>query len=242
MVRMAKRKIIRIDEARCTGCGLCISACAEGAIELKNGKASVVRESYCDGLGACLAFCPENALIIEERYAEAFDEETARARQEPAWTAGTSELPCTAPVRLGPVRMAAKGPGEERARGTESGQLSNWPLQVRLANPQAPCFCGTSLLIAGDCTAFAYPYIQEDFIKGRVTLIGCPKLDEKGPFLERLTEIFKASEISDITVLHMTVPCCAQLSRLVAEAVRRSGKSIAQRRYAAGKDGSLTES
>lgn len=210
------RKIIKIDESRCNGCGECITACAEGAIELRNGKARVVSESFCDGLGACLAVCPQGALTIEERDAEVFDEKAAKEHKKADFSHEKIK------------------PGEDSAN-----ELSGWPIQMRLVRPWAPYLKGVSLLVAGDCTAFAYPDINRDFIKGRVALVGCPKLDETGPFVDKLTEILKANEIRDITVLHMTVPCCAQLEGLVSEAVKRSGKDVPQKSFMVGIDGIL---
>lgn len=255
---MAKRKIIKIDESRCTGCGECITACAEGAIELKGGKARVISDSFCDGLGACLAVCPEGALTIEEREAEEFDLQAAKEHQ---LRKEMSITPCTAPISMKPRPQAteeagkplagtASAPSAEaasveatsaEATSAEASQLSSWPIQMRLVRPGAPYLKGASLLIAGDCTAFAYPGIQTEFIKGRVPLVGCPKLDEKGPFITRLSEILAANDIKDITVLHMTVPCCAQLDRMVAEAIKRSGKDIPVKSYVVGIEGSLRE-
>ena len=196
------RKIIKIDQSLCNGCGECITSCAEGAIELVDGKARVVSDSFCDGLGACLAVCRNGALTIEEREVEEFDEKIK--------------------------------PGQESAN-----ELSGWPIQMRLVRPWAPYLQGARLLVAGDCTAFAYPAIQKDFIQGRVALVGCPKLDETAPFVDKLCEILKANEIRDITVLHMTVPCCSQLKTLVADAVLRSGKDVPQKSYVLGIDGKL---
>jgi ferredoxin len=253
---MAKRKIIKIDESRCTGCGECITACAEGAIELKGGKARVVSDSFCDGLGACLAVCPAGALTIEEREAEEFDEAAVKQHQRQK---EISVGPCTAPVSLKPQALPAEKAGKPetemataeaaameaaeaaKTAGTITSQLSSWPIQMRLVRPGAPYLKGASLLVAGDCTAFAYPRIQQEFIKGRVALVGCPKLDEKGPFVTRLSEILTANDIKDITSLHMTVPCCAQLNMLVTDAIKRSGKDIPVKAYVVGIEGSLTE-
>jgi ferredoxin len=231
------RKIIKIDESRCNGCGECITACAEGAIELKDGKARVVSESFCDGLGACLAVCPQGALTIEEREAPDYDELSAKEHMISAGKHPGEEriTPCTMPIVLGQSK-GPKAPLEDVNRGTHS-ELSGWPIQMRLVRPWAPYLKGARLLVAGDCTAFACPNIQGDFIKGRVALVGCPKLDETGPFVDKLTEILKANEIQDITVLHMTVPCCARLEGLVAEAVKRSGKDVPQKSFKVGIDG-----
>lgn len=256
---MVKRKIIKIDESRCTGCGECITACAEGAIQLERGTAKVISDSFCDGLGACLAVCPEGALTIEEREVEEFDLQAAKRHQLQKEMALS---PCTVPISLKPLtRKAAeaetkadvKAEAETKTEtetttkpeaGTAvdaSSQLSSWPIQMRLVRPHAPYLKGASLLVAGDCTAFAYPGIQQEFIKGRVPLVGCPKLDENEPFVDRLSEVLKANDIKDITVLHMTVPCCAQLNRLVRDAVKRSGRNVPVKTYVVGLEGSLTE-
>jgi ferredoxin len=236
---MNMRKIIKIDESRCNGCGDCITACAEGAIELKNGKARVVSESFCDGLGACLAVCPQGAITLEERDSVDYDEKAAKEHLIPARKHPKEELitPCTLPLTLNQSKSSKTPPGDA-SPGT-SNELSGWPIQMRLVRPWAPYLRGASLLVAGDCTAFAYPDISRDFIKGRVALVGCPKLDETGPFVDKLTEILRANEILDITVLHMTVPCCAQLEGLVAEAVKRSGKDVPQKSFVVGIDGIL---
>jgi NAD-dependent dihydropyrimidine dehydrogenase PreA subunit len=254
------RKIIKIDESLCNGCGECITACAEGAIELEDGKARVVSDSFCDGLGACLAVCPQGALTIEEREAEEFDEKAAKEHLSAAGPTGLSGKhghkgqsegddtlrPCTVPVTLKrsmdkPATGLMNNEKHKMAKKGEPGEneLCGWPIQMRLVRPWASYLQGASLLVAGDCTAFAYPDIQQEFIKGRVALVGCPKLDDTGPFVDKLADILKANEIKDITVLHMTVPCCSQLEGLVAEAVQRSGKRVPQKSHVVGIDGKL---
>jgi Fe-S-cluster-containing hydrogenase component 2 len=246
------RTIIKIDESRCNGCGECITACAEGAIELKDGIARVVSDSFCDGLGACLAVCPQGALTIEERDAPVFDEKAAKEHKSLAQRhehphhakdACTSAAltPCTMPIALKQDQGTKADFSQEKIKPGEdsANELCGWPIQMRLVRPWAPYLKGASLLVAGDCTAFAYPDINRDFIKGRVALVGCPKLDETGPFVDKLTEILKANEIRDITVLHMTVPCCAQLEGLVSDAVKRSGKDVPQKSFVVGIDGIL---
>jgi Fe-S-cluster-containing hydrogenase component 2 len=245
------RKIIKINQSLCNGCGDCITVCAEGAIELKNGKARVVSDSFCDGLGACLAVCPQGALTIEDREAEEFDEKAAKEHQRAAHkhehghhtkdADATTVTPCTAPITLKQDQRvkASRGHDITKSGGAGENELCGWPIQMRLVRPWAPYLQGASLLVAGDCTAFAYPAIQQDFIRGRVALVGCPKLDETEPFVDKLSEILKANEIRDITVLHMTVPCCSQLEGLVAEAMRRSGKDVPQKSYVVGIDGKL---
>ena len=239
------RKIVKIDESLCKGCGECINACAEGVIEMKDGKATVVSESFCDGLGACLKVCPQGALSIEESDSPDHDEKTAKGNQISSGKYPQEETitPCTMPITLDQSRSPKASSGPNASLGDAgpgaSNELSGWPIQMRLVRPWAPYLKGASLLVAGDCTAFAYPDISRDFIKGRAALVGCPKLDETGPFVEKLTEILKANEIRDITVLHMTVPCCARLAGLVAEAVKSSGKDVPQRIVKVGIDGIL---
>ena len=243
------RKIIKIDESRCNGCGECITACAEGAIEIKDGIARVVSESFCDGLGACLNVCPQGALTIEEREAPKFDENAAKEHKSAAHkhdehmhpSRDAAVTPCTMPVTLKQDQGTKTDFSHEKIKPGEdsANELSGWPIQMRLVRPWSPYLKGASLLVAGDCTAFAYPDINRDFIKGRVALVGCPKLDETGPFVDKLTEILLANEIRDITVLYMTVPCCVQLERLVAEAVKRSGKDVPQKSFKIGIDGIL---
>ncbi len=223
---MAKRKVIKIDESKCTGCGECTAACAEGAIELRDGKARVVSDRFCDGLGACLAICPAGALTIVERETEEFDEQAAKEHQMETVIPLT---PCTAPVSMTPDKQ----PKAEAGVPVQPSQLTNWPIQMRLARPGAPYFKGASLLIAADCTAFAYPNIQ-DLLSGRVTLVGCPKLDDQKQFVDKLASILKENDIKDITVLHMTVPCCTQITRLISQAVKQAGKEIPVSDYIVG--------
>ena len=246
------RKIIKIDPLLCNGCGECITTCAEGAIELKDGKARVVSDSFCDGLGACLAVCREGALTIEERDAPLFDEKAAKENKSLAQKhehphhamdadASAAVTPCTMPITLKQDQGTKADFSHEKIKPGEdsANELCGWPIQMRLVRPWAPYLQGARLLVAGDCTAFAYPAIHQDFIKGRVALVGCPKLDDTAPFVDKLSEILKANEIRDITVLHMTVPCCSQLQDLVAEAVLRSGKDVPQKSYVVGIDGKL---
>lgn len=236
------REIIRIDESLCDGCGKCITACAEGAIEIENGKARIVNDSFCDGLGACLGVCPKSALKIEQREAAEYDEASARWHKEIAGRkkhphSANSASPCSRPISLDRVhrqeQKAVKN-GEP-----EENELCSWPIQMGLVRPWAAYLQDSRLLVAGDCTAFAYPAIQQDFIRGRVVLVGCPKLDEADPFVETLSEILKRNNIRDISVLHMTVPCCSQLCELVSKAIKLSGKDVPAKIYVVGIDGKL---
>lgn len=214
-----KRKIIRIDEEKCTGCGECVLSCAEGAIVIKEGKAKVVKDMYCDGLGACLGHCPEGALSIEEREADPFDEEAAKEHVESSRRQTPQACSSSRPMMLMPDASPA-------AVGDNPSQLRNWPIQLQLAPEVTPAYKNASLLIAADCTGFSLGNVQRDFIAGRVAIIGCPKLDDIQAYIDKLTRIFKNNEIKDITLIRMEVPCCGGLQRMVHEALRLSGKKV----------------
>ena len=252
---MALRKIIKIDESLCNGCGNCSIACAEGAIKMVDGKAMVLSDKFCDGLGACIGECPAGALTIEERETEDFDLEAAKAHLKSEEAKGLhgkmdkkidgrQELPAMAPCSIAfgksPEIAAETGPGQHMRKLGPTSQLSSWPIQMRLAHTNAPYFKNSRLLIAADCSAYACPSVA-DFIKGRVVLIGCPKLDETKPFVEKLTEILHTNDVLDITILHMEVPCCTNLVRLVFEAVKRSGKKIPLSQFVCMIGGSVTK-
>jgi len=212
------RRIIKINEEKCNGCGLCAKACHEGAIGMVDGKARLLREDYCDGLGDCLPACPTGAISFEEREAPAYDEAAVlAAKKANESTASPCSCPGTASRSFAPAAAAFAG-------GIPS-QLVNFPVQLKLVPPQAPCFDGADLLIAADCTAFAYGDFHREFIRGRVTLIGCPKLDAVS-YAEKLTQILKDNDIRSVTVTRMTVPCCGGLSHAVQTAVQNCGKDI----------------
>lgn len=232
---MVRRKIIKIDENLCTGCGSCITSCAEGAIEMINGKARVVSDRFCDGLGACLKECPAGALTIEEREAEEFNENAAIEHQKESRKEAAQ--PCQASISIFP---RPGGPSAFEAAPGDRSQLMSWPIQMRLVPITAPYLKGARLLIAADCTGFACPSIQEEFLKGRIALIGCPKLDDRKQFMDKLSEILKANEIKDITVLHMEVPCCSNLRNLVSEAVKLSGMSLPVKHLVVGIRGGVS--
>lgn len=205
--KMSKRKIIRINEKKCNGCGLCIPNCKEGALQIIDGKARLVSESFCDGLGACLGHCPQGAITIEERQAEEYDE--AKVLKNAAKAAGCP----------GSRMMDFKGKGESR--------LSQWPVQIHLVPVNAPYFDGADLLVAADCVPFAYAGFHEDLLKGKVLLIGCPKLDDAKSYQEKITQILKDNKIKSVTCAHMEVPCCFGLVHLVKSAIEASGRKIA---------------
>ena len=203
------RRIITIDEEKCNGCGLCANACHEGAIGMIDGKARLLREDYCDGLGDCLPACPVNAISFEEREAPAYDEAAVqRAKAQKA---------------ISPVAES---------------QLANWPVQMKLSPISAPCFAGADLLIAADCTAYAYGNFHNDFIRGKTALIGCPKLDMVD-YSQKLAAIFSNNEIQSITVVRMTVPCCGGITYAVENALAASGKEIPLQVVTVSPDGQI---
>ena len=210
------RRIITINEDRCNGCGLCAKACHEGAIGMVDGKAKLLREDYCDGLGDCLPACPMNAISFEEREAPAYNEAAVLAAKKEK----EAPLPCGCPGSASQT-ICPTAP----VTADVPGQLSNFPVQLKLVAPNAPYFAGADLLIAADCTAYAYGNFHKDFIRGKVTLIGCPKLDA-GDYAEKLTDILTNNAIKSITVTRMTVPCCGGLPFAVKTALERSGKDI----------------
>ena len=216
------RKIIKIDEEKCNGCGACAAACHEGAIEMINGKAKLTREDYCDGLGDCLPACPTDAISFEEREAPAYNEAAVLAAK--AAKDAAKPLPCGCP-----------GTAVKAIKRTESNcdipsapinsQLSQWPVQIKLLPIKAPYYEGANLLIAADCTAYAYGNFHNEFIRNHVTLVGCPKLDE-GDYAEKLTAIIANNNIKSVTIVRMEVPCCGGLENAAKRALQASGKFI----------------
>ena len=230
------RRIITIDEEKCNGCGLCADACHEGAIEIVGGKACLTREDYCDGLGDCLPACPMNAISFEEREAPAYNETAVLAAKK----AKEAPLPCGC---LGTQSKSIKR-GECSCSTPASvhtvSQFSQWPVQIKLVPVNAPYFDGANLLVAADCTAYAYGNFHNEFIRNHITLIGCPKLDD-GDYSEKLTAILANNDIKSITVVRMEVPCCGGIEYAVKKALQTSGKFIPWQVVTVSTDGKLLD-
>lgn len=239
-----KRKIVKIDEEKCTGCGLCVDACHEGALQMVNGKARLVSDSYCDGLGDCLPECPAGAIALEEREADAFDEEAVKKHMESQKPGGNETLACGCPGTQARSieRKVEDVPacGAAGNAGRAASQLNQWPCQIKLVPVNAPYFADAHLLVAADCTAYAYADIHNDFMRNKITIIGCPKLDDID-YTEKLTGILKSHEIKSVTVLRMEVPCCGGIVNAVKQALINSGKMIPWRIVTVTTDGKIAE-
>lgn len=235
------RKIVMIDEQKCNGCGLCVGGCHEGALRLINGKAKLVSDSYCDGLGACLPDCPTNAITIIEREAPAFDEEAVRQHLANIHnTSKPSQAPCGCPGSTAKIIERTLENKHKVAAASYGSELQQWPCQLRLVPISAPYFDNAHLLVAADCTAYAYANMHADFMHNRITVIGCPKFDKEN-YAFKLTEILRSHEIKSITVVRMEVPCCAGIVHAANEALANSGKSIPSRVVIIGTDGTILE-
>ena len=231
------RKIIKIDKDKCNGCGACAAACHEGAIEMIDQKAYLTREDYCDGLGDCLPACPTGAITFEEREAPAYDEAAVQAaKQEKA----EKPLPCGCPGTHSKLLKREAASVCERPHGACASQLMQWPCQIKLVPPNAPYFDGANLLIAADCTAYAYGSFHNDFMRNHVTLIGCPKLDE-GDYAEKLTHILRENNIKSVKIVRMEVPCCGGLENAVKRALMACGKMIPWQVVTISTDGKILE-
>ena len=228
---MAKRNIIEIDEEKCDGCGLCVISCAEGALEIRDGKAKLIKEMYCDGLGACIGECPQGALKIVSKEADPFDEEameehlgSLRKIQMQETTSGVkTDCPGMKLVQFGSQRSESF-----KSRDTYglTSELRNWPVQIHLLPATAPFFDGAELLIAADCVPFAMADFHQRLLRGKILAIGCPKFDDTGFFVDKLAQIFAENDIKSITIGYMEVPCCAGLLHLVNKALEVSGRQM----------------
>ncbi len=243
---MAKREIIEIDEEKCTGCGQCIMACAEGALELVNGKAKVVSDVYCDGLGACIGDCPEGALSIVVKEAPDFDEEKVEERLKSLKTTnegqagGGGVLACGCPgesaVELKPTGIAHRG---AIGAGIAQSELSHWPIKLKLLGPGAPFLKGKDLVLLADCAGVAYPNLHPEFIRGRAVAIGCPKFDNHENDVQRLADIIKEADLNSLSVVMMEVPCCGGLAVAAEKAAERAGVKLDITRVVVGRDGEI---
>ncbi|BCS56068.1 ATP-binding protein [Geobacter sp. SVR] len=246
------RKIVKIDQEKCDGCGLCVPSCAEGAITIVNGKAVLAADNLCDGLGACLGECPQDAITVEEREADAFDEAAVEqhlaAQGKPASVHHQPAPAAPAPHHHGgggcPGSRAMsfarpqQAPADQPA-GSRQSQLAQWPVQLHLVPTTAPYFQGADLLITADCVPVAYAGYHEDFLKGKAVVMGCPKLDDNNFYVQKLTELFTKSDIKSITVLKMEVPCCGGIAMAARQALAASGKQIPYNEVTIGIQGAI---
>ncbi len=239
MATKVLRKIVRIDEEKCDGCGVCVPACAEGALQIIDGKARLISETFCDGLGACLGECPQGAIIIEERESEDFDEEAVRLHLQ-AEEAVSEPLPCGCPSAT--VTQFETGTDDHAPVADEASpvpMLSHWPVQLTLIPPTAPFLRDADLILAADCVPFAYAGFHRDFLKGHALVIGCPKLDDFEAHQSKLAAILGHSGVRSLTVVHMEVPCCFGLVHMAEQAIKASGQDIPFREVTIGVKGDL---
>ena len=235
------RQIIRIEEEKCNGCGLCVNACHEGAISMIDGKAKLIRDDYCDGLGNCLPVCPTNAISFEEREADEYNEEEVK-KNIIAKTKKPEKLACGCPGTQSKCIERKNVPAkfDNNLVQENPSELNQWPVQIKLVPPNALYWEGAHVLIAADCTAYAYGNFHQRFMRNKITIIGCPKLDE-GSYAEKLTAIIKMNELKSITVVRMEVPCCSGIVNATMEAIKASGKMIPWSVVTISTDGSILE-
>jgi ferredoxin len=228
--KMATRKIVKIDEEKCNGCGLCIPNCVEGALQIVDGKAKLISDKFCDGLGACIGHCPQDAMTVTEREAEEFDEKAVElhlhkkhdVHPQPKVQPGFNGCPSSRPMHF----KVSESTLESSSATPSVSQLSHWPVQLKLVPVNAPYFQDTDLLIVADCVPFAYADFHRDFLKGKSVVVGCPKLDDIQLYKGKLTDIFKMNSIRSVAVLYMEVPCCFGLVKATEDAINASGKKI----------------
>lgn len=235
-----KRRIIEIDQNKCNGCGACAAACHEGAIAMVDGKAQLMRDDYCDGLGDCLPACPTGAISFVEREAAAYDEAAVLANKQQRMQQTGMRLPGGCPgARMKPIRPTEPA-GPAASPAAMQSRLSQWPVQIKLVPVNAPYFNGAKLLIAADCTAYAYAAFHERFMKGHITLVGCPKLDSVD-YSEKLTEIIRNNDIKSVVIVRMEVPCCGGLEHAAKTALQNSGKFIPWQVVTLSTDGNILD-
>ena len=223
---MVKRNIVRIDQQKCNGCGQCVNACAEGAIQIINGKAKLISDVYCDGLGACIGHCPQDAITIEQRDAAEFDEQATKAHlAENKDMQNKTDFVCPGLI-AGKLREEAQRDDSPNTAGGVS-RLSHWPVQLKLVSPLAPYFANADLLLVADCVPFAMGDFHEKFLKNHSVVIGCPKLDDAEFYIEKLGEILKINKINSLKVIHMEVPCCSGLTQIVRKAISKNKIAMA---------------
>ena len=242
-----KRQIIEIDEDKCDGCGQCVPACAEGAIEIIDGKARLVAEKYCDGLGACLGECPNDALNIVDQEADEFDEEAVEEylkTKEADHTHEEDTMACGCPSTLiqsfTPAR-SCQDANQPMSQDVGTSALSHWPVQIQLVPPTAPFLKGADILVAADCTPFAYRDFHRDFIDGKVVMVGCPKFDDAQEYIRKFADIFSTAGIRSITVVVMEVPCCSGLPTIIRKGMEKAGKKIPMDQVVIGTRGEVLE-
>ena len=233
------RKIIKINEDKCNGCGACAAACHEGAIGMVDGKAKLMREDYCDGLGDCLPACPTGAIRFEEREAPAYDEQAVKLAQQQKKQAA-DPLPCGCPGSQARALQRRQAVPQSQQVAPVQSQLMQWPVQIKLVPVNAPYFENANLLIAADCTAYAYANFHQEFIRNRITLIGCPKLDE-GDYAEKLTAIIANNNIKSVTIVRMEVPCCGGIEMAAKRAIQAIGTFLPWQVVTITTDGRIRE-
>ena len=234
---MVLRNIVKIDEEKCNGCGQCVESCAEGAIEIIDGKARLVSETYCDGLGACIGYCPQDAITVEQREARQFDEEATKvhlAKQKSSSPQADFVCPGMAAQQL---RQKADLPESDETE--VQSQLSHWPIQLKLVSPQAPYFAKADLLLVADCVPFAMGDFHNKFLKNHSIAVGCPKLDDSSFYIEKLAQILTINKLNSLTVIHMEVPCCSGLTHIAKEAVAQANVSLPFKDITIALDGSV---
>ena len=220
---MVMRNIVRIDEDKCNGCGQCVTACAEGAIEIIDGKARLISEIYCDGLGACLGTCPEDAITVEQREAPDFDEAATKAHLAEQQKTDSQDAPVCPGMMAKDLKPEV---GSPQSAAVAPSQLSHWPVQVNLLSPSMPCFTDADLLLVADCVPFAMGDFHSKLLKDHSVAVGCPKFDNVEFYVEKVAAILKTNKLRSLTVVHMEVPCCSGLTHIARQAIARSDANI----------------